>query len=252
MKNSYQKKEKINLFQKLQNDLSRIISETPPGERLKSEPELSADLGVSRATLREAMRNFEGQGLIRRRQGVGTFVLDRNQNIETGLEVLESIETLASRLKLEVRMGFLEVSQLAADEAMAAKFDLPLKSPINRIARVIWISDRPVAYLIDNVIPQVVAIEELDDTFTGSVLDKILRRNSPELSISKTTVSATPASPAIAKKMQLQRDDVLLKMEAYLYTKDGAMIDYSESYFIPGFFRFQVIRSVGHQNRSNG
>lgn len=252
MKTTKQPREKNNLFQKLQNELSRIINETSPGERLKSEPELAADLGVSRATLREAMRSFEGQGMIRRRQGVGTFVLDRNQNIETGLEVLESIETLASRLGLEVKMGFLEDNQILADESLAQKFGLPVKSPINRISRVIWVSDRPVAYLIDNVIPQLVNINELGEEFTGSVLDKIIRRNSPELSHSKTIVSATPASPVIAKKMQLQRDDVLLKLEAYLYTKEGTMIDYSESYFVPGFFRFHVIRSIGNQPHNNG
>ena len=77
--------ENMSLFQKLHQQLAEIIGSTPAGEKLKSEPELAASLGVSRATLREAMRSFEGQGLIRRRQGVGTFVLDQRQNIETGL-----------------------------------------------------------------------------------------------------------------------------------------------------------------------
>ena len=63
--------EPLRLFQRLQNELSRLIAGTPSGERLPSEPELARHLGVSRATLREAMRSFEGQGLIRRRQQPG-------------------------------------------------------------------------------------------------------------------------------------------------------------------------------------
>jgi GntR family transcriptional regulator len=93
-------------YQRLQNQLAQIIATTKPGDRLLAEPELAKQLGVSRATLREAMRTFEGQGLIRRRQGVGTFVVGHPQVIETGLEVLQSIETLAIGLGWRFRWRF--------------------------------------------------------------------------------------------------------------------------------------------------
>src|SRR5574341_2056101 len=89
-------------FQRLQADLASLISKTAAGDRLPSEPELAKKLGVSRATLREAMRTFETQGLIRRRQGSGTFVVGRVPVIDAGLEVLESLETIARRIGLAV------------------------------------------------------------------------------------------------------------------------------------------------------
>ena len=45
-----------------------------PGEKLPNEVELSAQLGVSRATLREAIRELTAQGMLEVRRGKGTFV----------------------------------------------------------------------------------------------------------------------------------------------------------------------------------
>src|SRR5512136_3258164 len=99
-------------FQRLQADLALLIGKMEPGGRLPSEPDLARQMGVSRATLREAMRTFEVQGMIRRRQGSGTFVVGQVPVIEAGLEVLESLETMAVRRGLEVSVGDLRVESL--------------------------------------------------------------------------------------------------------------------------------------------
>src|SRR3972149_6673907 len=49
----------------------------PAGSQLPSEMELLQMLGVSRTTLREALRILEEQRLIRKRRGLGTFVMER-------------------------------------------------------------------------------------------------------------------------------------------------------------------------------
>lgn len=236
----------LTLFQKLHMQLAEIIDSTPAGQKLQSEPELAASLGVSRATLREAMRSFEGQGLIRRRQGVGTFVLDQKQNIESGLEILESIETQANRLGMDVKMGYLGINRTKAGQEYAKKLEISEQAQIVKISRVIWVSDHPVAYLIDVLPENILSEDDLVNGFTGSVLDLIIKRGIYQLSHSKTYISACPASTDIAKKIQLQRGDVIQKFEAYLIEKSGRVLDYSESYFAPGFFKFHVIRKIGN------
>jgi GntR family transcriptional regulator len=84
----------------------------------------------------------------------------------------------------------------------------------------------------------------LGETFDGSVLDILIRRNGPLLSHSDTTINIEAADLSIARKLHIQRGDMLLKMEAQLYTRDGYIVDYSISYLLPGYFRFHVVRRI--------
>jgi GntR family transcriptional regulator len=230
-------------FQRLQADLSALIEKTNPGARLPSEPELARQMGVSRATLREAMRTFEVQGLIRRRQGSGTFVVGRVPVIEAGLEVLESLETMAERLGLEVSVSDLQIENATADAESAGGLGVPAGSPVTRVRRVMREEGRPAAYLVDTLPTAVLRPEHLGPEFRGSVLDFLLKRGD-RLKASHAAVSAMAAPAQVAKALQIQRGDVLLHFVSKLYHEDGSVLDYSTSHFIPGFFHFHVVRRI--------
>lgn len=231
-------------YQRLQNDLAQLINQTPPGSRLPAEPELAQKLGVSRATLREAMRTYEGQGLIRRRQGVGTFVVPQTKVIDSGLEVLESIETRARRIGLNVSMGALQITEILANVEIAETMHIKEGTHLVQVSRVIHAENRPVAYLVDILQKNALLEEDLTSGFTGSVLDMMLKRGSPRLAKSFTDIQAVAASQEIARKLEIQRGDVLLSFVARLYAESGEVVDYSSSYFLPGYFHFHVVRRV--------
>lgn len=71
--------------------------ELVPGQRLV-EPDLAARIGVSRASLREAYRALEAEGLVRieRYKGASVRRLDRDELIES-FEIRELLEGLAAR-----------------------------------------------------------------------------------------------------------------------------------------------------------
>jgi GntR family transcriptional regulator len=232
-------------FRRLQADLAKLITSLPAESRLPSEPELARRMGVSRATLREAMRAFEGQGMIRRRQGVGTFVEAKVPVLDSGLEVLESIETLAQRIGLAVNMGELQVEQVPAEQEDATALKLPVGTFLTRVVRVIYTENRPIAYLVDTLPADILPSADIETGFTGSVLDLLLQRGNPKLVQSRTDIRAIGASQEVARALQIQRDDVLLHFVAYLYSNEGRVADYSFSYFLPGYFRFHVVRKVG-------
>jgi len=251
---------KTKLFpsQRLHEQLKALIGAAEPGQKLPSEPELARQMGVARATLREAMRVYESQGLLYRRQGAGTIVL-RPQVIDSGLEVLESIETLASRIGLEVRMDDLKVQEDVATNEEAAALGLAtassadmadhrpqadLRPLVVRVARTIWAEGHPAAYLVDILPQDILTPADLKEGFTGSVLDLLLRRGNPRLGTSRTELNAVVATPDIAKALGLQRGDVLLRFISQLYDTTGRVVDYSFSYFLPGYFKFHIVRKV--------
>ena len=232
-------------FQRLQSDLAALIGSTPAGARLISEPKLAKQLGVSRATLREAMRTFETQGLIRRRQGAGTFVVGKVPVIDAGLEVLESLDTMARRMDLVITVSDLILEQFDAEEKFAIALGVPVGTCLIRVARVMRADTRPVAYLIDVLPEDALKLQDLPQGFNGSVLDFLLERGD-DLRVSRAEISATNAISDVAKALEIQRGDVLLQFVSQLYTGNGKMVDYSTSYFIPGYFRFHVNRRVGN------
>lgn len=241
---SQTKKETLHPYQRLQTELTQLITNSKIGERLPAEPELARQLGVSRATLREAMRTFEGQGLVRRKQGVGTFVVGQSKVIDSGLEVLESIETLAKRIGLTVSMGTMKVTDILANSEECNALSVPEGTELVKVSRVIDAEKRPVAYLTDILPKHILSESELSPDFTGSVLDLLLSRGSPRFSKSFTDIQAVSASPDIARMLEIQRGDVLLLFVARLYDENGEVVDYSSSYFLPGYFRFHVVRRV--------
>jgi len=232
-------------FRRLQSDLANLISSLPAESRLPSEPELARRMGVSRATLREAMRSFEGQGLIRRRQGVGTFVVAKVPVIDSGLEVLESIETIAQRTSMPVSMGELQVKEVPADAEQAEALNIAPGTLVTDVTRVIYTDSRPIAFLEDVLPADILSVAEVESGFTGSVLDLLLRRGDPKLSQSRTDIRAIGATQKVARALQIQRDAVILLFVAKLYSEDGRVVDYSFSDFLPGYFHFHVVRKVG-------
>jgi GntR family transcriptional regulator len=211
---------------------------------LPSELVLSLRLGVSRATLREALSQLERDGLIVRRQGVGTFVDSRRPVMETGLEELESIETLARRIGVEIHMGDHQVHQRAATPWEAESLQLPPGVPILDVERVMTSGESPIAFLVDVVPIDVLDLEELGVAFQGSVLDLLLRRRNPPVERSYTELSAQAAGRALGRRLHLHAGSPILKFTAQLFAVDGRVVDSSVSYFLPGHFRFHVIRQA--------
>lgn len=214
------------------------------GDRLPSEPELAQRLGISRPTLREALQLLEEEGAIIRRHGVGTFVAGPRPVLDAGLEVLESLEQMASRCGLHVEMGEVVISERVTTPDEAEGLALTAPEPVICVKRVILAEGKPVAHLTDVLPQRILGQADLGSGFHGSVLDTLLARGWPALSHSRTELISEAADAALAHALRIPRAAPLMKLVAQLFTVDGQIADYSISHFVPGSFRFHVLRRV--------
>lgn len=87
--------EKQSLSQQTARRLYSLIAaekKITPGEKLPNELELSQEMGVSRATLREAIRELVTQGVLEVRRGRGTYVSERVAELDDfGFSALERV-----------------------------------------------------------------------------------------------------------------------------------------------------------------
>lgn len=214
------------------------------GDRLPSEPKLAERLGISRPTLREALQTLEEEGAIVRRHGVGTFVAEPRPVLDAGLEVLESIEHMAKRGGLHVDMGEVVIAERMTTDDEISGLGLTEAEAVVSVTRVILAEGKPVAHLTDVLPRRFLRQVDLGPGFHGSVLDTLVERGWPALSHSRTELLSEAASQELAHALRVPRGAPLMKLVAQLHATDGQVVDYSISYFVPGSFRFHVVRRI--------
>jgi GntR family transcriptional regulator len=219
-----------------------ITEQLEPGDQLPSENELAARLGVSRATLREALRILEEEGAIVRRQGVGTFVT-AGEHLESGLERLESVLALAARQGLETRVRDLAIDVVEAERTLAEALQVERASPLTRVCRTVLVAGRPVAYLEDFVPARWLKPADVDEaSFEGSVLDFLNRHCELHIQEALADITAVRAGRAMARRLDVHPGAALILLKETLFDVEGTPVGFSRNYFVPDRFRFHVVR----------
>lgn len=236
---------RLSLVQRAQQYLVQLVEDGTyaAGERLPSQNALAAQLGISRPTLREALLNLEQEGIIVSRHGVGTFVAPGyGQRLESGLECLDSILELAARQGKELSFDRLHVEEILAGRELAERLSIAPGTSVTNVRRVILAEDRPVAFMSDSVRSSHLSSEAVDETFNGSVLDRLRGSSQIPVSFAVADIVAVSADTGLADELCVAPGSAVLLMEELLFDEDGTALDWSQNYFLPDFFRFHVVR----------
>jgi GntR family transcriptional regulator len=112
------------------------------GDRLPPEREMSGMLGVNRLTLRHALRELEGRGLLRRTPGLGTFVAEPKVERPAGRLISFTRDVQQQGFAPGARLLALE--RRPADAEQAADLGLPVSALIWVVERLRTLNTEPV------------------------------------------------------------------------------------------------------------
>jgi GntR family transcriptional regulator len=105
-----------------------------PGDRLPGEGRLCELLGVSRITVRHALRTLEAQGLVRKEHGRGTFVT--SDRLVGGARSVSSFSREMVELGRQPGSVLLEAETVPAEPSVASALELRGSSLVVRIRRL--------------------------------------------------------------------------------------------------------------------
>lgn len=228
----------LQVIERLKNDIEKGIFKE--NERFPSEFELARELGVSRATLREALRLLEEEKVIIRKHGVGTFV-NPKPLFTSGIENLTSVSAMIRNVGMEPGTIFMDVSETTPSEKEQARFSCNEEDHLVTIKRVRTADGEPVVYCIDHVLSKSIptGTEEL---LNLSIFDAIEKSGNIRIDQAVTHIEPVGYDDEASSILRCGVDVPLLVLLQHHYSEDGEMVLYSKNYFRADKFSFHVVR----------
>lgn len=200
-----------------------------PGDRLPTEAELVADYGISRITVRQALKSLEEEGLIRREAGRGTFVTG-DLPLPSTLQMDGSLDDLIS-MGLATSVQLLDLQEVAATRKDEEAFGIAIGSPVVQCQRLRFYKKQPYSYII-NRLPKTIADNFTDhDWEKGSILAFIEEKLGMHLKAADQSVRATLADASLARLLNTRIGAPILSVDRVVRTDTGEAVERVHTYY---------------------
>ena len=214
------------------------------GEKLPSEPELAKIFGVSRSTVRAAIREMAQEGAVIVRHGLGTFVAGSRLHVKSDLGGLKSITWAIKQRGWTPGTANQEMYEDVADNELAEKLQIAESSPIVCIKRVRTADSIPVFYSIHKLVKDATGKKILNWDMEGSFLEFLKSPCEIDILYAVSTVLPVNNREEIAGKLEIDLTTPILLLDQIHYDVNNKPIFRSYDYYRTDIFEFNIVRRM--------
>jgi len=215
------------------------IGELKIGEKITSENKLSEIFQISRMTVRQAIKELVGEGLLYSDKGRGTFVCKPKINYGFIQKLTTFYDDMVGK---GYTMGtkILNQEMKPANKAIAKKLDIEENEKIIYIFRVRYIEGVPIVN-VKNHIPYKLCPDLMNEDLTDKSLYQTLAEKYGLVPHkARVTLEAIVASKYDSELLNIKEGAPVHLMKNITYTKENTIMDYFESHFRGDKGRVQV------------
>ncbi len=209
--------------------------ELAPGYRLDNEVQLAERFRLSRPTMRRAIQELVGKGLLVRKRGVGTQVV--HGQVKRSVE-LSSLYDDLQRAGQRPSTMVLSLGPAPAPEQVATQLNVRTGEEVVRLVRVRSAADEPLAIMRNWLPADIAAFGEQELADRG--LYALMRASGVHLRIAQQRIGARPATAEEARLLHERKGAPLLTMERTTYDDSGRAVEYGTHVYRAGRYSFEL------------
>lgn len=206
-----------------------------PGTELGNEARLAESLGVSRPTVRQAILALVEKGLLVRRRGIGTHVVDAP--VVQPLTLTSLFDDLTAKNQLPTTRVLVQET-VPAPEEVAAALGVPVEQPVIHLLRLRYTDNTPLV-LMENYIPaQIVDLEGINLATTG--LYQALRANGVFLKVARQRIGARAGTDEESQVLGQPPHSPMLIIERVTHDSSGRIVEYGVHLYRADRYQYAV------------
>ena len=228
----------------VRNKIIEYIEENnlEPGDQLPSEPKLVEKFGISRITVREALAQFEQEGIIYKIQGKGTFLKRSPVHMKNGLEILKSPTEIMRSAGYKIKTIHFPANPEIPPPDIKKNLNLAEDEKIITYKRKRYADQKLVVYGEDSLSVNNFSDKVPEKIPQESMLNYLEKELNIKIERAFTEVIPTTLGKKLTEFLEIEKDKIFLLLKQIHYNEKGEPKIFSLDYFNSEAFRFIINR----------
>ena len=235
----------VPLYYQLKQLLAERIAsgEWQSGDMLPTEEQLQEQYGLSRTTVRQALKELEIEGLISRHRGRGTFV--SRPKISHSPDPQFNLTAFLKERGMKPGWRIISAGWVQAVAEVVERLAVDPGTLVYQLRRLRLANDEPIGYHIAHTLPELGEIVDEDLLDRGGSLDYLRATGQLDDSYALRTIEAILASEEVARHLDILKGSPILMIRRQVINSAGDPVEDMRAMYRGDRFQYRVRQRPG-------